>query len=106
MYETYPPRNAPTGFLGGGTVPMLGVAGAAASERTTRVVERALLESAEEAGRAEAASRRTAVDMVVMMVGRKKRAARDCETLGGGRVSGERSRPQRRRPPGRETGIS
>ena len=69
MYETYPPRNAPTGFLGGGTVPMLGVAGAAASERTTRVVERALLESAEEAGRAEAASRRTAVDMVVIVCG-------------------------------------
>ena len=63
-HVTHPPRNAPTGFLGGGTEPMLGVAGAA-FERTTREVERALLDSAEDAGRAEAASRRTGRDMVV-----------------------------------------
>ena len=47
---------------------MLGVAAGAASERTTRVVERALLESADDAGRADAANRRTEADMVVVSV--------------------------------------
>lgn len=35
--DTHPPRNAPTGFFGGGKVPKFG--DAAASSRTTRVVE-------------------------------------------------------------------
>lgn len=61
--DTHPPRNAPTGFFGGGKLPKFG--DAATSSRTTRVVESHRCDTRAERGRMLAAERTRAEDIVV-----------------------------------------